>query len=69
MSLINCAECNRKISDKAVICPGCGLAINNSKITDINNSNVNSKINSQSAFKMNFMIKLLLSIILVGLFI
>jgi uncharacterized membrane protein YvbJ len=69
MSLINCTECNRKISDKADSCPGCGIAINNSKTTDIDNSNVNSKINSQPAFKMNFIIKLLLSSIIVGLFI
>jgi uncharacterized membrane protein YvbJ len=25
MSLINCPECNKEISDKAVKCPNCGL--------------------------------------------
>ena len=70
MSLINCVECNKKISDKAVSCPNCGIAINNAKTTDIDTNNLNSKkINSQSEFKLNFISKLLISIILVGLFI
>ncbi len=29
MSLINCPECNKEISDKAQICPHCGCPINN----------------------------------------
>ena len=27
MALINCKECNRQISDKAVSCPGCGFPL------------------------------------------
>jgi len=27
MALINCLECNREISDKALSCPGCGAPI------------------------------------------
>ena len=30
MALINCPECGREISDKAVSCPHCGYPINNS---------------------------------------
>lgn len=29
MSLINCPECNKQISDKAISCPHCGYPINN----------------------------------------
>lgn len=29
MSLINCPECGKKISDKAKVCPGCGYEIRN----------------------------------------
>lgn len=29
MSLINCPECNKQISDKAKSCPNCGCPINN----------------------------------------
>jgi hypothetical protein len=28
MALINCPECNKKISDKAFACPGCGCPTN-----------------------------------------
>jgi len=28
MALINCSECNKEISDKAALCPGCGAPIN-----------------------------------------
>lgn len=31
MSLINCPECNKEISDKAVNCPHCGNPINEQK--------------------------------------
>ena len=31
MSLINCPECNKEISDKAIACPYCGNPINESK--------------------------------------
>lgn len=27
MALINCTECNKEISDKAKICPGCGAPV------------------------------------------
>lgn len=27
MALINCPECGRQVSDKAVSCPGCGYAV------------------------------------------
>lgn len=30
MALINCPECGKEISDKAVSCPNCGTPINNS---------------------------------------
>ena len=41
MALINCPECNKEVSDKAIACPNCGLPIFNqipSKQT--NNSNI-----------------------------
>lgn len=31
MSLINCPECNKEISDKATTCPNCGNPINETK--------------------------------------
>lgn len=31
MSLINCPECNKEISDKAINCPHCGNPINEQK--------------------------------------
>ena len=34
MALINCPECGREISDKAVSCPNCGYPINNSNQAD-----------------------------------
>ena len=27
MALVNCSECNREISDKAAVCPGCGAPV------------------------------------------
>jgi Ribosomal protein L7/L12 len=38
MSLINCPECNREISDKAESCPHCGYPFKNSESVD-NKSN------------------------------
>jgi hypothetical protein len=32
MALINCIECKKEISDKAVSCPHCGCPINNSGV-------------------------------------
>ena len=32
MALINCKECNHKISDKAKFCPSCGAPINDSTV-------------------------------------
>ena len=29
MALIKCPECGKEISDKAQICPGCGIKIDN----------------------------------------
>ena len=34
MALINCPECGKEISDKAIACPNCGCPVNNSNITD-----------------------------------
>ena len=31
--LITCPECERKISDKALICPGCGFPVNEIQYT------------------------------------
>lgn len=31
MALINCPECNKEISDKAITCPHCGNPINDTK--------------------------------------
>lgn len=31
MSLINCKECGKKVSNEAVICPNCGVKINRSE--------------------------------------
>jgi hypothetical protein len=41
MSLINCPECNKKISDKAISCPNCGMPIARSidKQNDSNEEN------------------------------
>ncbi|TXD81062.1 zinc ribbon domain-containing protein [Subsaximicrobium wynnwilliamsii] len=37
MSLVNCLECNQKISDKAIACPHCGNPMNVS-VTELENS-------------------------------
>ncbi|MEE1315341.1 MAG: zinc ribbon domain-containing protein [Faecalimonas sp.] len=29
MSMINCPECNKEISDKALVCPNCGYPLSN----------------------------------------
>jgi hypothetical protein len=36
MSLIDCPECNNKISDKAISCPGCGCPSSEIKKTIVN---------------------------------
>lgn len=40
MALINCPECNKEISDKAVACPNCGFPFNE-EIPKIENSGMN----------------------------
>ena len=32
MALIHCPECNREISDKATVCPGCGYPLDTTPI-------------------------------------
>lgn len=45
MSLINCPECGKQISDRAVACPNCGCPISDSsKISTINNGIVRVKL-------------------------
>jgi DNA-directed RNA polymerase subunit RPC12/RpoP len=34
MALINCAECNKEISDKAISCPNCGVPMNGTNNTN-----------------------------------
>jgi len=51
MSLVNCSECSHKISDKAVSCPNCGLAIasQNIAVKEIDPfSNLHSSIKGKS---------------------
>ena len=33
MALINCPECNKEISDKALVCPNCGENSKKQKLT------------------------------------
>lgn len=35
MSLITCPECSGSISDKAIICPHCGIPLQNTSINPI----------------------------------
>lgn len=35
MALINCRECGKKVSDKAVTCPYCGIRLNDSEAMSI----------------------------------
>lgn len=43
MALINCPECNKEISDKAMSCPNCGYPLNNKD--DIASANNNCTYN------------------------
>jgi hypothetical protein len=43
MALINCLECNKEISDKAISCPNCGAPIKTEGNQDLNISTDNSK--------------------------
>lgn len=43
MSLINCPECNREVSDKAGSCPNCGCPIGKST-PEIKTNNVNQNL-------------------------
>lgn len=53
MALINCPECDRSVSDKALTCPGCGLPISSSNINNYNNSNKHSiESISEDAFEL-----------------
>ena len=40
MSLINCPECNKQISDKAKSCPHCGFPVEEYSHFEINNSTI-----------------------------
>lgn len=45
MSLINCPECGREISDKAVSCPNCGYSLSQSMdLTSLGEKGQSSKI-------------------------
>lgn len=50
MSLIECPECGKKISDKAINCPNCGYPINasNKEIINISNYHNNDNVPSTS---------------------
>lgn len=40
MSLINCPECGREISDKAISCPGCGFPISDFRLQETEENEV-----------------------------
>jgi hypothetical protein len=44
MALINCEECGKEISDKAIVCPHCGAALSSNKQSQ---SKINSSISNQ----------------------
>jgi uncharacterized membrane protein YvbJ len=44
MALINCPECGREISDKATVCPHCGVVINST--SDGNQNSQSNQMNS-----------------------
>ena len=48
MPLIECPECGKKISDKAINCPNCGYPINASNKEIINISNYHNDDNTPS---------------------
>lgn len=48
MPLIECPECGKKISDKAINCPNCGYPINVSNKEIINISNYHNDDNTPS---------------------
>ena len=41
MALINCPECNRQISDKAITCPHCGFPLAHNKLNNAKLNNIN----------------------------
>jgi len=48
MALIRCPECNKKISDKAKMCPKCGFEINQAIIQGIKQEKVKSRKKSKN---------------------
>lgn len=78
MALIKCPECNKEISDKAKVCPNCGVEIKKEKIqicdecgTKNNNSKICTKCGAplRKMKKLNIRTKTMLSVLLVILII
>lgn len=68
MAIINCPECNNKVSDKAENCPHCAFPIN--KKTIINNTSENKEGCFLQTLNTGCMITaiIIVFIIIVGLF-
>lgn len=73
MALIKCPECNKEVSTAATICPHCGYPINNSHKEDypkpIDKSWTTKWKNKAKVTRRNWLIALLCSLVILGVFI
>lgn len=54
MSLINCSECDKQVSDKARSCPNCGVPLNSISLKDFNYKELRFTKKMKQAFKLSF---------------
>lgn len=69
MALINCPECNKEVSDKALNCPNCGNPI--TEVESYNVNNYETKSNSGGGCLKNILVAIIIIIVgvtLVNLF-
>lgn len=72
MALVNCAECNKEISDTATTCPGCGAPVSKAppaKGTRVPYADHEVAVMLSKKKKTNHLLHLILSILTVGFWI